>query len=434
MKVTLLCNSDTVGGAAVVTFRLMNALRAKGVDARMLVAKKSSDSKWVEQIPQNKHKGNFIAERGLIFATNGLNRKTLFQIDPAWCGTNVASNSLIQEADVIVLNWVNQGFLSIKDIKELSSLGKPIVWTMHDMWNMTGICHHAGYCTQFLAPIGECLNCPLLCSPFAFHPLANSVWKSKQKLYSASNIHFVAVSSWLAEKARSSSLMQNVPLSVIPNAFPIGDIIDDEIPISAFSEPFKILFGAARIDDPIKGHTTLVEAMKILKSDFSDVAEKIELITFGNLKDPSALTEIPVKHTHLGRIPPSQIMDLYKKSHIVLSTSEWETLPGTLIEGQAWGCYPIALDHGGQRDIITHPETGWLAEFHTTQKHGTVSPDISANARAIAEGISKSFSFLSDPQNLAATRRRMRKSVIEKFSESEVADRYIKLFNSLISL
>ena len=36
MKIALICKSDSTGGAAVVSFRLMNALRANGMDARMI--------------------------------------------------------------------------------------------------------------------------------------------------------------------------------------------------------------------------------------------------------------------------------------------------------------------------------------------------------------------------------------------------------------
>ncbi len=55
MKIALICKSDSTGGAAVVTFRLMNALRANGMDARMIVTEKKSGSPHViEAASQNK--------------------------------------------------------------------------------------------------------------------------------------------------------------------------------------------------------------------------------------------------------------------------------------------------------------------------------------------------------------------------------------------
>ncbi len=65
----------------------------------------------------------------------------------------------VMEADVICLNWVNRGLLSLKEAERITALGKPVVWTMHDMWNMTGICHHAALCDRFS---DECGCCPLL--------------------------------------------------------------------------------------------------------------------------------------------------------------------------------------------------------------------------------------------------------------------------------
>lgn len=37
MKLVLINHSDTIGGASVVTYRLLKALQAEGVDASMLV-------------------------------------------------------------------------------------------------------------------------------------------------------------------------------------------------------------------------------------------------------------------------------------------------------------------------------------------------------------------------------------------------------------
>lgn len=50
MKIVIVNKSDSTGGAAVVSFRLMMALRSIGADARMLVAEKLTDSPYVEVI------------------------------------------------------------------------------------------------------------------------------------------------------------------------------------------------------------------------------------------------------------------------------------------------------------------------------------------------------------------------------------------------
>ncbi|RXE69688.1 glycosyltransferase [Sangeribacter muris] len=420
MKIALICKSDSTGGAAVVTFRLMNALRANGMDARMIVTEKKSGSPHViEAASQNKSLVPFLAERLRIFAGNGFNRKTLFRIDTASDGLPLHRIPFVREADVICLNWVNQGVVSLKGIRKLAALGKPLVWTMHDMWNMTGICHHAGYCQKFLGPRGECGDCPLLEHKASKNDLSHKVWQHKRNLYDSVNINFVAVSTWLADTARKSSLMHDSDISVIPNAFDTTTIsLPTKTAVSDNRDSARIIFGAARIDDPVKNHHTLVEATKILADKYPQEAKRLELVTFGSLKDPDALKGVAIRHTHLGRISPEEIRDIYESGSVVVSTSEWETLPGTLIEGQAWGCVPVALDHGGQPDIIDHLSTGYLAPWSDNRKE---------NALRIAEGI------LWGINNRNSVIQIMQHSVIEKFAENTVAEKYIRLFRKLLN-
>jgi len=420
MKIALICKSDSTGGAAVVTFRLMNALRANGMDARMIVTEKKSGSPHViEAASQNKSLVPFLAERLRIFAGNGFNRKTLFRIDTASDGLPLHRIPFVREADVICLNWVNQGVVSLKGIRKLAALGKPLVWTMHDMWNMTGICHHAGYCQKFLGPRGECGDCPLLEHKASKNDLSHKVWQHKRNLYDSVNINFVAVSTWLADTARKSSLMHDSDISVIPNAFDTTTIsLPTKTAVSDNRDSARIIFGAARIDDPVKDHHTLVEATKILADKYPQEAKRLELVTFGSLKDPDALKGVAIRHTHLGRISPEEIRDIYESGSVVVSTSEWETLPGTLIEGQAWGCVPVALDHGGQPDIIDHLSTGYLAPWSDNRKE---------NALRIAEGI------LWGINNRNSVIQIMQHSVIEKFAENTVAEKYIRLFRKLLN-
>ena len=102
LKVVIINKSDSTGGAAVVSFRLMNALRTAGVDARMLVAEKLTDSPFVEGAGKPwQLKCSFLAERLKIFLANGLNRKTLFKIDTGSDGVPLHKHPAVMEADVM---------------------------------------------------------------------------------------------------------------------------------------------------------------------------------------------------------------------------------------------------------------------------------------------------------------------------------------------
>lgn len=413
LRLTFISRSDLRGGAAIVTYRLVEAMRSLGVDARMLVCEKMSKSDFVQVCaPLRKIQYTFLKERLEVYVRNGFQRDTLFKIDTASEGLPLWEHPWVKEADAVYLGWVNQGMLSLKGMRKIAGLGKPVVWIMHDMWNMTGICHHAGSCTGYLR---ECGDCPLLRKRGRHDDISHRVWELKKRLYASGKIRFVAVSSWLASKAKESLLMRDMEVAVVPNPFAIyGD--RDSAPRSVKREgKVRIVFGAARLDDPIKGLPVLKKALEILLSSYPIIAADIELVTFGGFKDVENMRHFAVPHVHLGVLKGAkEIRKAYEDADIVVSTSDYETLPGTLVEGQAYGCIPVAIDHGGQRDIIEHLRTGYLAQWND-------SPSIRAGM--VAEGIVWAYRNVDDMDLLA----RMRESVIEKFSASEVARRILAL-------
>lgn len=412
MKAIIINKSDTTGGAAVVSLRLMYALRNAGVDARMIVVEKLHDSPYVERAADGRRmKVPFLAERFKIFMANGMNRSTLFRIDTASDGLPLWNHRWVREADVVCLNWVNQGMLSLSGIKKIRDLGKPVVWTMHDMWCFTGVCHHAGECRRFSRACGDC---PLLGKGAGPDDVSAKVFAKKAALYSAGGMNFVAVSNWLASLAEQSALPAVSAPVVIPNAFPLPE----KSTLDKNSGKIRIVFGAARLDDPVKGLPILVEATRRLKELYPHDARNMELITFGAVRNPDILDDIGINATHLGLIRGQEkIWQLYKSAHIVVSTSLYETLPGTLVEGQAYGCVPVAFNRGGQSDIVDHLSTGYLAEWDDSLEKG---------AENIANGIIWAASQGPD------VRQRMYCSVKERFSEDTVASEYINLFRRII--
>ncbi len=414
LKVVLVCHSDLLGGASIVTYRLMNALRHEGVDARMLVYTKTTQSPEVDVISSRFNRGfRFMAERLEIMAHNGFSYANLFKVSTASLGVPVHRHPWVKESDVIVLSWINQGLLSLSGIRKLGQTGKPLVWTMHDMWCLTGICHHAYECSRYEQ---ECGCCPLLNSADP-KDLSHKVWKKKAELYRRVPITFVAVSNWLAERCRRSSLLASRDVRVIPNAFPIDAFsTKSTVRLTHYDlNPDKhiILMGAARLDDKIKGLDYAIDALNYLFDNHPETSRNSIAIFFGEVRDPSAFDRLRFPHYEFGRISdPTALKELYAAASVVLSTSLYETLPGTLIEGQASGCLPVTFDRGGQPDIITHKVDGYLAPF--------------GDIREIAAGIIWALAEKPDRQALHDSVRR-------RFSGRIIARRYIDLFNELLS-
>lgn len=413
LKIALVNHSDTLGGASVVTFRLMNALRRAGIDARMVVLTKTSDSPYVYKLSSRFMRGlKFIGECLSSAIANGFDRSNLFTISPASFGCDISSHPWIEEADIIVLNWVNQGMLSLKGLKKLLTLGKPVVWTMHDMWPLTGVCHHSCDCDGYRK---QCGNCPLLNNGRFHNDTSARALQRKLKIYQKHPITFVAVSNWLARKCRESTLLGKQDVRVIPNAFPVKAFVTEpRYMVQTFDIDYSkniILMGAARLDDPIKGLDYAIEALNIIFDNNPQTANTSLAVLFGAVRNPEILKRLRFPYRHLGRINDAKmIVNLYASAKVVISTSICETLPGTLIEGQAAGCTPVSFGNGGQEDIIDHKKTGYIARYK--------------DAADVAKGI---LWALNNPID----RNLLHQEVERKFDSDSIARSYIDLFNEL---
>lgn len=383
----------------------------------MLVLHKESQSDLVIPVGKNwQKKCAFLCERLVIWMNNLFSRKNLFTVSIANTGFNVTQLPAFREADIIHLHWINQGMLSIRNIREIFESGKPVVWTMHDMWECTAICHHAHTCTRFKS---ECHDCPFLRFP-GRNDLAHRVFKQKQKLFgNAGNLNIVTVSTWLSSQVRQSTLLKDKSVSVIPNTLSPTDfrMMDKESSRKELSLPDKhiILFGAARIDDPIKGIEYLLQAIRLLIEKKHFRQEELHLALFGRIKHPEKLfAAIPVSYTHFGRIGDTgKLSQLYSAADVTVSASFYETFGQTLIEAQACGCVPVSFGNSGQADIIRHKENGFLADY--------LSPD------SLAEGIRWG---MTEAQT-ALSKEDMRNQVFEQYSGEVVAMQYLNLYQNL---
>ena len=92
MKITIVNHSDNRGGAALVSLRLMEALRAAGHDAVMLVAHKYTDHPHVHAIEARyRLKACFAAEHLQILAGNGYGAATCLRFLPRPSGFRLAA-------------------------------------------------------------------------------------------------------------------------------------------------------------------------------------------------------------------------------------------------------------------------------------------------------------------------------------------------------
>ncbi len=387
----------------MASVRLLDALRDQGVDARMIVKTSGGDERpWISAIGGGwRARKAFLAERLRIFMHNGLSRKNLFKVSLGDTGLTLHDHPWIADADVIVLNWFNQGMMSLDELLTLASLGKPVVWVMHDMWPMTGICHHAGQCRRFTV---RCGACPLLHS-HRRSDLSTIVFNNKSSVYDDSAITFVAVSRWLQEMASISALTGGRTVTAINNAFPVNDY--SIYPRSSRSDlglpddgSRLVVICAARLDDSVKGLPAAVEALNMYSGPCP-----ITAVLCGDIRSRKILDGLKVPYVLTGPVcDPQRLADIYAHSSVVLSSSSYETLGYTLIEGMAAGAVPVALGGDGRDDVMTHLVSGYLARKGDTAD--------------LAAGIDWA---LSD----GPSRERLHAEAARRFDSAVIARRYI---------
>lgn len=416
MNILFLNTSDQLGGAAIAAKRLSDALNKEHIKVGMLVRDKRGNDLDVLTVRQSpKLTYNFVMERVKIWINNLFSRKDLFTVSIANKGSKITQLPEFKNADIIHLHWINQGFLSLKEIKRIIDSGKPIVWTMHDMWPITGICHHARTCTKYTF---ECKDCPFIHNKYITKDLSYKVFHRKMEIYQRSikPMNFVGCSEWLMQKAIDSALTEHQNVLNIPN--PINTDVFKPLNTADCRKHFGlpqnmklILFGAAKTTNKRKGIEYFINACLELRQTAST---PIGIVLYG--EDSDQLQDRFTLPTYsLGYIRNEKdIIKLYNAVDLFALPSLEENLPNSIMEAMACGVPCVGFDIGGIPELIDHLHNGYIAKYKS-------STDLAQGLKWVLEN--------NNEHNLSQGARR---KVLESFSEKIVAKQYINLYNNIL--
>lgn len=417
MKIVILNTSERNGGAAVAANRLLKALSAiPGTEVTMLVRDKASDDPQVISVNTSAcrrwiNKIRFVWERAIIFFANRFHRRGLFRVSIANTGTDLSRLPAVREADIIHLHWINHGFLSLRDLRALQRLGKPIVWTMHDLWPATGICHYPDTCTRYRT---QCDKCPQMATA-PLLPLCLRVFKKKMRL-DFSHTTFVGCSQWIAHTAQTSGLLRQTCFHAIPNPidgtifYPIDRIEARQRFLLPTDRPI-ILFAAAKVSDTRKGIKYLIEACHLLHQDG---VSSFDVALLGGQPDGLAAS-FPCRVHNLGYLSdPADLRAAYACASLFVIPSLEDNLPNTVMEALTCGTPCVGFRTGGIPEMIDHLQNGYIAEYQ--------------DAKDLANGIAWVLNH-PEPETLS-------KACVQKvnrcYRQEIVAQRYHALYETLL--
>jgi glycosyltransferase involved in cell wall biosynthesis len=409
MRVLLVNAFDSAGGAARAAYRLHQALLTQGVDSQMLVQSKSSDDYTVLG-PSTKFQKASIKVRKFLDSVPLRRYKGRVQtyFSPGWLPFSAVVDRInALEPDVVHLHWIGEGMIRIEDLVKIKA---PIVWSLHDNWGFTGGCHVMWQCTRYQQTCG---TCPQL-GGNRENDLSRSVFHRKQKTYAKlPNMRIVALSNWMAECAKKSSLFKDHTVCCLPNpintqTFAPFDKNQARALLQLPTDKKLIAFGAIRATDDInKGYHELSEALRY-------VSEDVELVVFGSGR-PKQAQGFKQKSHYLGHIHDDvSLRVLYSAVDVVVVPSLQENLSNVIMESLACGTPVVGFDVGGNRDLIDHRVNGYVAK--------------PSDIRDLSAGIG----WILDCPEYQMLCQNARVNVMHSFDTSVVAKKYIELYVDVV--
>lgn len=395
-------------GAGVAALRLLEAERSYGLDAELLLMAPSSEPLAGVHALGNDRRlyrawlCKLWSERAFVALLNGFNHEQTFKTSLGRLGISMRTlRPYLAKVDLVHLHWTQHAFLSLRTLEELCKLGLPVVITLHDYWWAQGIEQMETKPSELSASLRR---------------LDRQVRQRKAELMAHYPIHWVTVSSSLANEVSRSSIVPRLGLSTIGNVLSAQYYQQAQMrETNATNEQalYQILFVATRVDDPIKGWSYLTAAMQQLAELAGEQRAQMQLTLVGTLSDRTLLKQIPIPVRHLGSISDAErLRSLYSESSVLISTSERESFGQTLLEALACGMPVIARDSGGPADIVTDGVNGTLVAHDTPQE--------------MATALWQHFTGATEYQSEAC------RASAQRFAPTAIAQQYAQLYNQLI--
>ena len=408
MRILIVNTSERTGGAAVAANRLMKALNNNGAKAKMLVRDKETETLTVVPLPHSPRlRWHFLWERLVIFCRLHFSRQHLFEVDIANAGYDITKLPEFQEADVIHLHWVNQGMLSLKGIQKILQSGKPVVWTMHDIWPATSLCHVTLGCQHFTS---QCGNCRLLPGGGSSHDYSTTIWQRKQRMLADENIYFVACSHWLESEAKRSALLKGQKITSIPNPidtriYKRGNKQEARQRLGLPLDKKLLLFASQRVTNVNKGMDYLIEACRQLQ-----ISDAAVVILGGHAEE--VVSQLSLEAYPLGYVNDEQrIVDVYHASDVFVLPSLSENLPNTIMEAMACGVPCVGFKVGGIPEEIDHRRNGYVAEYRS------------------AEDLARGIRWILAEADYEELSKNAVQKVVQNYSQQSVALKYLDVYH-----
>ena len=409
MNILHINNTDLAGGRFNGYY--MKQSLDKSFNVEMVVWNKKSQNSNVHQSPPDHPVLRFFAlniERiGVRLGFAGLT---------GIIGWILPFQDYFKRADIIHLHQIhNHPNFSILSLPMLTRK-KPVIWTIHDPWAITGGCEHSFECNRWLNG----------CKPRCPHPRRKSLfrnytpflhWKIKKLVYQRSNLNLVVASKWMKDRVERSPLLRHLPCHHIPfgidlEVFKPRSKADCRkklgIPLGHKVIAFRDIAQSSKMSG-YKGISYLMEALKRYNP-----IEPTTLLIFENGKGFRILSP---KYSILtpGWIDGENLVIALSAADIFLMPSIQEAFGLMAVESMACGTPVIVFEGTALPDVIKAPLGGLAVP--------------AKDSRALAEAVKQ---LLENDELRFKLGKQARQIAEREYSFSQYVNRHISLYDKAI--
>jgi len=259
--------------------------------------------------------------------------------------TNICTESanrlikVIQEykPDIIHLHNIHGYYLNVETLfLFLRKYNKPVIWTFHDCWPITGYCPNFDYakCDKFKT---KCFNCNHRFSyPFSlFKQRVEKEYEIKKQLFNSVNLTIVTPSNWL-KKQVETSVLKNQKTLVINNGIRIVESNYDR----------KKNFGILAVASVWTNEKGLDELRKIVPL----IDKRIEITIVGKLRNKKGLENCKLIERTTDYF---ELIKYYSENHLFINPTLEDNYPTVNLESLSCGTPIITYNTGGSPETIT---------------------------------------------------------------------------------
>lgn len=332
-------------------------------------------------------------------------------LDRHGLSSRLATKRLIKKVkeinpDIIHLHNIHGYYLNYPILCDyLISSGKPVVWTMHDCWALTGHCAYfdTANCERWKS---GCFQCPLKSiypkSIFADRSQKNYIQKT-QWFTALDNLTIVAVSGWLNDIVKQSILKEK-RLELIPNGIDIKRFHPVENVDNHYHfQGKKVLLGVVASWTAENGFYDFISLSKHISDEYCIVMVGV---------NDSMKKKLPHNIIGINKTENLETLSqLYSRALVLLTLSHNDTFPTTNLEALACGTPVITYPTGGSPEAVDD-KTGFVVEAGDFDK--------------VIEAIK-----IIDTNGKAYYSQNCRTRALEYFDKDKQLAKYIELYKSI---